>query len=146
VVLSTSGPFLFDGTLTVLARYEMNSSYDVLTHGPMNVTRVHLALRDEGLLTQADADWFNRKAIRLFLPRCIVNNRLNSKKPVPLGALLELYGKYPLFYLYAFPLAAMPPRLLRAIASPLRTLMRRRRNARLKRGDPGARPGHLAPR
>lgn len=145
VALSTAGPYLFDGTLTVLARYELASSYDVLTHGPMNVTKVHMKLRDEGLLTQADVDWFNVKAIRLFLPRCIVNNRLNSKKPVPASELHKLYGSYPEFYRFSYPLALIPPALLKCIALPARAIMRLRRKSRLKRGITGAKPAHLAP-
>jgi glycosyltransferase involved in cell wall biosynthesis len=143
--LSSQGPFLFDGTLSVMARYDLNSWYDVLTFGPMNGTRVHEALRDEGLLTQADVDWFNLKAIRLFLPRCIVNNRLNSSKPAPAAELKKLYGRYPQFYRFAYPLALIPPPLLRLLALPMRALKRKRRDALLKRGKLRTRRVHMAP-
>jgi glycosyltransferase involved in cell wall biosynthesis len=138
--LTTSGPFLFDGTINVLARYELESSYDVLTHGPMNVTRVHMALRDEGLLTQAAVDWFCLKVIRSSLARCLVNNRLNSKKPVPASALWKLYGRYPQFYRFIYPLALIPPPLVRWIALPLRAIMRKRRLSMAKGGKP---PKHI---
>jgi len=145
VVLSSSGPFLFDGTLTVWARYEINATYDVLTNGAMNISRVHLNLLKEGLLTQADVAWHNRKTIRLFLPRCIVNNRLNSRKPVPARELRKLYGKEPSFYRLAYPLALIPPPLLRWVALPLRSLWRMRRARRLKSGKMGQAAIHLAP-
>jgi glycosyltransferase involved in cell wall biosynthesis len=147
VALTAGPPCLFDGAITVWARYELNATYDVLTNGPMNVTRVHENLRDEGLLTQADVDWFNRKAIKLFLPRCIVNNRLNSitRKPVPASDLWKLYGRYPQFYFPSFFLAILPQPLMRAIFGPLRERMRRKRRRMLDEGGPMPDPGHIAP-
>lgn len=145
VVLTTSGPFLFDGTLTVLARHEPNSLYDVLRLGAMNITHVHLDLFREGLLTQADVDWYNRKTIRLFLPRLIINNRLRGRGIVSAAELRELYGKDPLFYLYAYPLLLIPAPLLRQIALPMRALLRKRRKWMLERGKMDAPPPHLSP-
>jgi glycosyltransferase involved in cell wall biosynthesis len=145
VVLSSSGPFLFDGTLTVLARHAEDSGYDPLYYGAMNTSKVHLELLGEGLLTQADVDWHNRKTIRLFLQRLIVNNRLKGKGIISTGDLRKLYGQDPLFYVYAFPLLLIPAPLLRWMALPLRAAMRARRRYRLKRGKIGTRPPHLAP-
>jgi glycosyltransferase involved in cell wall biosynthesis len=144
VVLTTTGPYLFDGALTVLARHAQTSLYDVLRLGAMNTTQVHLDLFQEGLLTQADVDWHNRKTIRLFLPRLIFNNRLRARGIVTAGELRNLYGKDPLFYVYAYPLLLIPPPLLRWIALPLRALMRKRRDWMLKRGK-AAPPPHIAP-
>ena len=145
-VLTTSGPFLFDGTLTVLARNAYDSAYDPLRLGAMNTTAVHLELRSEGLLTQADVDWHNRKTIRLFLQRFIVNNRIKGgKNLVPARELWQLYGKDPLFYIYAAPLLLIPPPLLRWIGLPMRSLMRMRRKWTLGRAKPGPPPPHIAP-
>jgi len=144
-VLSTTGTYLFDGTITVLARCAYNSGYDPLRFGAMNTTQVHLDLLREGLLTQQDVDWHNRKTIRLFLQRLIFNNRLNRRQIISAGELRKLYGRDPLFYIYAYPLALIPAPLLRLIGLPLRALMRRRRRRLLKRGKIGAQPVHLAP-
>lgn len=145
-VLSTSGPYLFDGTISVLARNAYDSGYDPLRMGAMNTTKVHLELLHEGLLTQRDVDWHNRKTIKLFLQRLIVTSRLKGpSRHVPASELIELYGRDPLFYLYAFPLLIIPPPLVRAIFFPLRTLMRMRRRTGLKRGKAGPPPAHLSP-
>lgn len=145
-VLSSSGPFLFDGTLTVLARNAYNSGYDPLRFGAMNTTTVHLELLREGLLTQADVDWHNRKTIRLYLQRHIVNNRIKGgRNVIPAGELRKLYGRDPLFYIYAYPLLLIPPPLLRWIALPLRGLMRMRRRWLVKHGKTGPAPAHLSP-
>jgi len=145
-VLSSPGPFLFDGTLTVLARHDIRSGYDPLRMGAMNTTAVHLELLREGLLTQADVDWHNRKTIRLFLQRLIVSNRLKGGKLLVSGReLRELYGKDPLFYVYAWPLLLIPATLLRWVAYPLRGLMRMRRKVLVKRAKIGRPPPHLAP-
>jgi glycosyltransferase involved in cell wall biosynthesis len=145
VVLATAGPFLFDGGLTVLARSAYDSGSDPLRAGAMNGTLVHLELLREGLLTEPDVAWHNRKTIRLFLPRCIVNNRVNKRPFVSAGELRKLYGKDPLFYIYGYPLAILPGPVMRWIFLPLRALMRMRRRSRLKRGKRGAAPTHLAP-
>jgi glycosyltransferase involved in cell wall biosynthesis len=145
-VLSTPGPFLFDGTLTVLARYEQNSRYDVLSYGVMAYTEALHDLVRDGLLTEADVSWHNRKTIRLFLTRCIVNNRLNARRKVPARELRKLYGREPSFYLVAYPLALIPPPLLRIVALPLRSLMRMRRRWRIKHGRKEPQPPHLAPK
>jgi glycosyltransferase involved in cell wall biosynthesis len=145
-VLSSAGPFLFDGTLTVLARNDYESGYDPLRYGAMNTTAVHLELLRDGLLTQADVDWHNRKTIRLFLQRLIVSNRLKGGRAViPARELRKLYGKDPLFYVYAYPLLLIPAPLLRWMALPMRGLMRMRRKWRLKRGKTGPAPAHLSP-
>jgi glycosyltransferase involved in cell wall biosynthesis len=145
-VLTSKGPFLFDGTLTVLARNAYDSRYDPLRLGAMNTTIVHLELQQEGLLTQANVDWHNRKTIRLFLQRLIVTNRLKSRDKLVSGReLWQLYGRDPLFYVYAGPLLLIPPLLLRWIAYPLRGLMRMIRKFRLKRAKTGAPPAHLSP-
>jgi glycosyltransferase involved in cell wall biosynthesis len=145
-VLSSAGPFLFDGTLTVLARHDPSSGYDPLRMGAMNTTLVNLEMLNEGLLTQAAVDWHNRKTIRLFLQRLIVNNRLRKREQlVPARELRELYGKDPLFYLVAWPLLLIPPLLFRWLGYPLRGLMRIRRENRLKRAKIGRPPPHLAP-
>jgi glycosyltransferase involved in cell wall biosynthesis len=145
-VLTGGGPFLFDGTLTVLARHAYDSGYDPLRFGAMNTTAVHLDLLREGLLTEKDVAWHNRKTIRLFLQRLIVNNRLKGARHlVSTRELRALYGRDPLFYLYAYPLLLIPPPLLRWIAQPVRALLRMRRRQRLKRGKPGAAPIHLSP-
>jgi glycosyltransferase involved in cell wall biosynthesis len=144
-VLSTTGACLFDGTITVLARCAYDSGYDPLQFGAMNTTQVHLDLLREGLLTQRDVDWHNRKTIRLFLQRLIFNNRLNRRKIISAAELRKLYGRDPLFYIYAYPLALIPAPLLRFIGLPLRALMRRRRRWLSKRGKIGAQPIHLAP-
>ena len=145
-VLSSPGPFLFDGTLAVLARHDINSGYDPLRMGAMNTTAVHLELLREGLLTQADVDWHNRKTIRLFLQRLIVTNRLKGGSHlVSARELRALYGKDPLFYLYAWPLLLIPATLLRWFAYPLRGLMRMRRKILLKRAKLGRPPPHRAP-
>jgi glycosyltransferase involved in cell wall biosynthesis len=146
VVLSSTGPFLFDGTLSVLARHAQNSGYDPLRMGAMNTTRVHQELLQEGLLSQADFDWHNRKTIRLFLQRLIVTNRLKGPKVlVRASELKALYGKDLLFYVYAWPLLIIPAPLLRLIALPLRALMRLRRRSRARRGVIGPAPPHMAP-
>ena len=146
VVLGSAGPFLFDGTLTVLARIDYQSGYDPLRYGAMNSSLVYRELQAEGLLTQADVEWHNRKTIRLFLQRLIVSNRLKGAKAViPASELLKLYGRDPLFYIYAGPLLLIPPTLLRWIALPLRSGLRFRRKWRLKHGKPSALPTHLAP-
>jgi glycosyltransferase involved in cell wall biosynthesis len=146
VVLSSTGPFLFDGTLSVLARHAQDSGYDPLRLGAMNTTKVHLELLHEGLLSQADVDWHNRKTIRLFLQRLIVTNRIKGGKVlVPARELKELYGKDPLFYVYAWPLLIIPAPLLRLMALPLRAIMRMRRRRRAKQGTTGAPPPHMAP-
>lgn len=144
-VLSTKGPFLFDGTLSVLARYEQNSRYDVLSYGVMSCTEAHYDLLRDGLLTEEDVAWHNRKSIRLFLPRCIVNNRLKARNIVPARELRRLYGKERSFYRFAYPLALIPAPLLRWVALPLRALLRVRRKWRLKRGVKGPQPVHLVP-
>jgi glycosyltransferase involved in cell wall biosynthesis len=144
-VLTTSGPFLFDGTVTVLARHEENSWYDALSYGPMVYTQALLDLLRDGLLTDADIAWHNRKTIRLFLPRCIVNNRLKARKIVPARELRKLYGTEPIFYLFAYPLALIPAPLLRMIAIPARALMRMRRKSLLKSAKPMRQATHLAP-
>ena len=56
-VLASSGPFLFDGTLTVLARTAYDSGYDPLRFGAINTTATHLDLLREGMLTQGDVAW-----------------------------------------------------------------------------------------
>ena len=147
VVLTSTGPFLFDGTLTVLARNDYASGYDPLRYGSMDTTRVHLDLLRDGLLTQANVDWHNRKTIRLFLRRHIVNNRIKQRGDAIISArdLRGLYGRDPLFYVYAWPLLIIPPPLLRWIAIPLRSLMRMRRRITLKYGRIGVPPPHLAP-
>jgi hypothetical protein len=145
VVLTTSGPFLFDGTLTILARHTAGYGYEPLRLGAMNTTQVHLDLLREGLLTQADVDWHNRKTIRLFLPHLIINNRIKRRSIVPAAELRKLYGKDPLFYVYAYPLLLIPPPLLRWMALPLRSLMQARRRWLIKRGKTGTPPRHLAP-
>jgi glycosyltransferase involved in cell wall biosynthesis len=146
VVLSSTGPFLFDGTLSVLARHAQDSGYDPLRLGAMNTTKVHLELLHEGLLSQADVDWHNRKTIKLFLQRLIVTNRLKGGSVlVPARELRELYGKDPLFYLYAWPLLLIPAPLLRWMALPLRAIMRARRTRRARSGNAGAPPPHMAP-
>ncbi len=145
VVLTTSGPYLFDGTLTVLARNDYGSGYDPLQYGAMNTTQVHLELLGEGLLTQKDVDWHNRKTIRLFLQRLIVNNRLNGRKIITAGELKKLYGRDPLFYVYAYPLLVIPVPVMRCLGLPLRSLIRMRRKWRLKRGKIGPRPAHFSP-
>ena len=146
VVLTTAGPFLFDGTLTVLARSDYDAPYDALRSGAMNTTMAHIDLMRDGLLTQLGVDWHNRKTIRLFLPRLIVNNRLKGgKRVVPARELWEMYGKDPLFYVYAAPLLVIPPKVLRWIALPARGLMRMRRKWRINRADAGPPPQHLSP-
>ena len=145
-VLSGAGPFLFDGTLTVLARHTYESGYDPLRLGAMNTTKVHLELLHEGLLTQADVDWYNRKTIRLFLQRLIVNNRIRGGRTlVRASELRKLYGRDPLFYIYAAPLLLIPAPLLRSLALPIRSLLRARRRWMLKRGRIGGPPVHLSP-
>jgi hypothetical protein len=111
----------------------------------MNTSKVHVELFGEGLLTQADVDWHNRKTIRLFLQRHIVNNRLKGKGIISAGDLRKLYGRDPLFYVYAYPLLLVPAPVLRWMALPLRAAMRARRRYWLKRGNPGTPPPHLAP-
>jgi glycosyltransferase involved in cell wall biosynthesis len=145
-VLSTTGPYLFDGTLTILARHTPNSTYDPLRKGAMNTTEVHLELLRDGLLSQENVDWHNRKTICLFLQRLIVNNRLKGAKGlVSAGELRKMYGRDPLFYLYVYPLALIPPTLLRWMALPLRGLMRMRRKWLAEHGKTGAPPPHMAP-
>jgi glycosyltransferase involved in cell wall biosynthesis len=146
VVLASKGPYLFDGTLSVLARVAYDSGYDPLRFGAMNTTAVHLDLLRDGLLTQADVDWHNRKTIQLFLPRLIVNNRLKgSEGLIPAGVLRKLYGKDPLFYIYAYPLLIIPAPIVRWIAYPLRAIIRLRRKWRFSRGITGVTPAHLSP-
>jgi glycosyltransferase involved in cell wall biosynthesis len=145
-VLSSTGPFLFDGTLTVLARTAYNSGYDPLRFGAINTTLVHMELLQEGLLTQAEVDWHNRKTIRIFLQRLIVNNRLKGRGCfVPAGELRKLYGRDPLFYIYAYPLALIPAPLVRMIAFPARAYLRARRKRRLSQGKIDPVPAHLSP-
>lgn len=144
-VLASGGPFLFDGTLSVLARNAYDSGYDPLRYGAMNTTLVHLDLLGEGLLTQADVDWHNRKTICLFLPRLIFTSRLKGKNTVRAGEVRQLYGKDPLFYLYAYPLLLIPPPLMRLVGYPARALMRARRRWNFKRGKTGPAPRHFAP-
>jgi glycosyltransferase involved in cell wall biosynthesis len=145
-VLASAGPFLFDGTLTVLARHAYDSGYDPLRFGAMNTTTVHLELLRAGLLTQKDVNWHNRKTIRLFLQRLIFNSRLRGgKNPIPASELRRLYGKDPLFYLYAYWLLLIPGPVIRLIGRPLRAFVRMRRRRLLKRGKTGRRPPHLAP-
>ena len=119
MVLTSGGPFLFDGTLSILARHAYDSGYDPLRFGAMNTTQVRLDLLREGLLTQADVAWHNRKTIRLFLQRLIVNNRLKGRNIVSAGELRRLYGRDPLFYVYAGPLLLIPAPLLRWMALPV---------------------------
>jgi glycosyltransferase involved in cell wall biosynthesis len=145
VVLTTSGPYLFDGTITVLARYDEKSGYDPLRFGAMNTTQVHIDLFNEGLLTQSSLDWHNRKTIRLFLIRLILNNRVNRRKLITAGELRQMYGRDPLFYLFAYPLALIPAPLLRLVALPARALMRRWRRWQLGRGKVIPTIRHLAP-
>jgi glycosyltransferase involved in cell wall biosynthesis len=145
-VLATPGPYLFDGTISVLARHEVNSWYDILSYGPMAYAQALQDLRRDGLLSESALSWHNRKTIRLFLPRCIVNNRIKSKKIVPAGELRKLYGRDPLFYLFAYPLALIPAPIARALFLPLRALMRMRRDWLLRRGKlSSSAPPHLAP-
>ena len=145
VVLSSQGPFWFDGTITVLGRYEENSRYDVLRCGLMNTSQVHLDLFHEGLLTQADVDWHNRKTIRLFLMRLIVNNRLNGRKLVLASELRAMYGRDPLFYLGPYPLTLIPAPLLRMVGNPARDIMRRCRRWMLAHGKTPPAVRHLVP-
>jgi abequosyltransferase len=145
-VLSTSGPFLFDGTLTILARHAQDSGYDPLRKGAINTTQVHIELLRDGLLTRENVAWHNRKTIRLFLQRLIVNNRLKAREDlVPARELRQMYGSDPLFYLYAYPLLLIPAPLLRCFAYPIRALLRIIRRSRAERGVIGSPPTHLSP-
>ena len=145
VVLASAGPYWFDGTIGVIARHDEASGYDPLRFGAMNTTQVHLDLLKEGLLSQADVDWHNRKTIRLFLPRHIVNNRVNRRKFVSAGELRQMYGRDPLFYLVPYPLALIPAPILRFLALPARGIMRAWRKWRLGSGRSVPSTRHLAP-
>jgi hypothetical protein len=144
-VLTTKGPYLFDGTIIIPARYDLNHRENVLTWGPIAYTGCLRDLQRDGLLGQGAIAWHKRKTIKLFLPRCIVNNRLNFKVTVPASQLRELYGDEPSFYLIAYPLALIPPRLLRWIFLPIRAIMRVRRTRRIRSGKRKQISNHIAP-
>lgn len=145
VVLSTSGPYLYDCTISVLARYDIRSGYDPLRFGLINTTKVHVELFNQGLLSAAGLRWHNRKSIRLFLAHHIVNNRLKGRNIVSFGELFTLYGRDPLFYIKGLPLLLIPAPLLRWIGLPVRAIMRKWRNWKLKRGTLNPPFKHLAP-
>ncbi|PIP39782.1 MAG: hypothetical protein COX19_07100, partial [Desulfobacterales bacterium CG23_combo_of_CG06-09_8_20_14_all_51_8] len=104
VALTQEGPFLYVGTLMVFARYEYKSSGDILTHGLMNVTKLHLELQQEKLLSAEDIRRLIHSIIRHPLPRCVLNNRCRKTGVVRTAELVGLYGHDPFFYLYVYPL------------------------------------------
>lgn len=146
VVLSTKGPYLFDGTITVLARHDEQCGYCPLRFGAMNLMRVHERLNRDGLLSDKALAWFRRKAIRSFLPRAIMNNRINRRPYVGPVELWKMFGGDPWFYLIVLPMAAMPAWLVRLMGLPARSVMRMNRRRQAKQGRLRRHSTHFAPR
>ena len=133
VALTSPGPFLFDGTLAILSKYDYECDYDILRFGPMNVTAVHEELCREGLLSPRDLAVQKHRTLPT-LPRSIVNNRLRGRGIVKARELRKIYGGDPFFYFVAYPLALLPTPLVRAAGFPARQLMRWYRHARVRAG------------
>ena len=124
IALSDKGPFLYAGNLMVLGRYEYNARYDILTYGPINVTKLYLELEQEKLLSAEDMRRLIRRFILHTLPQSVAINRCRRDGFVPASALRELYGKDPLFYLYVYPLSLMPPPVVRGFCALFRPVLR----------------------
>jgi glycosyltransferase involved in cell wall biosynthesis len=125
IALTQKGPFLYDGTIMVLARYNDLSYSNNIRYGYLNVARLHHDLYREGLLTERELQAFKRQAIAGGLARSILADRCHSTAGVEEKEVRSLYGGDPLYYLLSYPLLAIPPSVMRAVALPLRALIRR---------------------
>lgn len=120
IALSESGPFMYAGNITALARCSYESGYDILVRGQMAITLLYRELEREGLLLPRDVKLLNRAFICTTLPRAVAGNRRRKDGIVPASRLIELYGDDWLFYLLVYPLLILPRPVLRGALSILR--------------------------
>lgn len=124
MALDNGGPFVYDGTVMVLARYNEAFYSNILRYGVMNVTLLHQDLCREGRLTGRELRTFKRQAIVGGLLRSILADRCHGAQGVKEKEVRALYGEDPLYYVLAYPLLILPPTWLRVVAMPLRGAVR----------------------
>ncbi len=124
MALANCGPFVYDGSLVVLARYNESAYSNILRYGVMNITLLHQELLQEGLLSEGELMALKRGVIVRGLPRSILADRCQGASGVKEREVRALYGGDPLYYFLAYPLLVFPSPLVRVMARPLRSVVR----------------------
>jgi glycosyltransferase involved in cell wall biosynthesis len=124
MALANCGPFVYDGSLVVLARYNESAYSNILRYGVMNITLLHQDLYQEGRLSEEELKVLKRAVIVHGLPRSILADRCQGTAGVKEREVRALYGGDPLYYFLAYPLLVFPAPLVRAMARPLRSVVR----------------------
>jgi glycosyltransferase involved in cell wall biosynthesis len=130
MALVGKGPFIYNGNLSVWARYDDTYNSHFLRYGFVNLARLYQELLEEGLLPERDYQYSMKRMVLHGLSRSIIGDRCHGEAMVPVKELSEVYGGVLWYYVLAFPLAIMPPTLVRGIALPMRQLIRYWRHRR----------------
>lgn len=124
MALDGKGPFIYNGKICVWARYDDTYNSHILRYGFVNLARLYRELLEEGLLPERDYHRSIKRMVHRGLLRGIVGDRCHGEAMVPVKELSDVFGAVFGYYVLAFPLAVMPPVLVRSIALPLRRLIR----------------------
>jgi hypothetical protein len=112
LALSCPGLFIYDGTLSVLARRDDGGGC-ILIYGCVNIARLYQKLVEKKLLRRLIVDrWMGQQLIHS-VPKHAIHSRARGRGEYPLKDMMNLYGEYWEFYVFVFPLYLIPHWLCR---------------------------------